>query len=765
MASLISRTISQLFGGVSQQPAQLRSDSQCELQDNCWPDVAVGLSKRPPCLNVAKLNTDSTLNKAVHFINRDGSERYVVAAKSGEVKVYDLDGNEKTVTAPDGLSYLTTSDPKTDLAFLTVADTTFIVNRSVTVAMDAAAAYTPHNEYFVYVYTAVASHVYNVYLDGNTYSYTTGTVQTETIAQNLLTSINAGGLFTAVRSGSTLKIVKNAGGTFSGSVSDSYGNQAIRGFRSSIEHSSQLPPDFWSNFIIKIRGSLESGADDFYVTFDSTDKVWKETVAGGLQNSFTASTMPHKLVRNGDGSFTFSKITWDPRAVGDEDSNPTPSFVGLKLNNVFFFRERLGLLAGENAAMSRTSDYFNFFATTASGVTDDDPIDITVADTRVSQLYHALSFQESLLVFSDTAQFQLTGGDVLSPKTARLDATTRFYTSKTISPLPAGRDVYFTVDRGDSTSVREYFVLPDGISTDAADVTAHVPAYVPKNIGAAAGSTLLDAVFLYSRDSANKLYIYKYLWSGDQKVQSAWGTATFDSDVSIIGMYVFETVLYLCIVRADGTYLEKIDFQSKTTETGMNFRVHLDRRYSLTGAYSAGTGKTTWTLPNADTADYQVILGASFGTKAGAPLSVTKVSSTEIEATGDFSTGSCFVGKPYTMRYRFTQLHIKDQEKNAVLEGRLQLKRMQVSYTDTGSFRIEVTPYQRETNIYKFTGIVLGTIASVIGKVNISSGVFPFPVITRNLGVTIDIVSTSHLPANFQSATWEGLYATKSRKV
>jgi hypothetical protein len=57
--SLISRSIAQMFGGVSQQPAQLRADSQCELQDNCWPDVAVGLTKRPPSVHIDKLSADA----------------------------------------------------------------------------------------------------------------------------------------------------------------------------------------------------------------------------------------------------------------------------------------------------------------------------------------------------------------------------------------------------------------------------------------------------------------------------------------------------------------------------------------------------------------------------------------------------------------------------------------------------------------------------------------------------------------------------------
>lgn len=45
---LINRTISNLFGGVSQQPAGIRLDNQCEEMINAYPSITDGLVKRPP---------------------------------------------------------------------------------------------------------------------------------------------------------------------------------------------------------------------------------------------------------------------------------------------------------------------------------------------------------------------------------------------------------------------------------------------------------------------------------------------------------------------------------------------------------------------------------------------------------------------------------------------------------------------------------------------------------------------------------------------
>ncbi len=44
--------------------------------------------------------------------------------------------------------------------------------------------------------------------------------------------------------------------------------------------------------------------------------------------------------------------------MGDDDSNPYPSFIGHTLSSIFFFRNRLGLSSNENVILSESAEYF-----------------------------------------------------------------------------------------------------------------------------------------------------------------------------------------------------------------------------------------------------------------------------------------------------------------------------------------------------------------------------------------------------------------------
>ena len=105
---LVSTAIPNLINGVSQQPAALRLAAQAESVVNCMSSPVEGLKKRPPMNHVARLFTGSAGNTRpfIHVVDRDGTTRYLVIITDGDLKVFDLDGTAKTITFPDGKTYL-----------------------------------------------------------------------------------------------------------------------------------------------------------------------------------------------------------------------------------------------------------------------------------------------------------------------------------------------------------------------------------------------------------------------------------------------------------------------------------------------------------------------------------------------------------------------------------------------------------------------------------------------------------------------------------
>lgn len=537
----------------------------------------------------------------------------------------------------------------------------------------------------------------------------------------------------------------------------------VQGFKGSKQKFSDLPTtaqaagDMW-----KIAGDPTQQNSRYYVMWDATNLVWIECADPTIAVAFDPATMPHKLVREADGTFTFSEVSWERRKVGDNVSNPLPSFVGRTISDVVFYRNRLGFLSDESLILSRSGNYFNFWGETATAVLDSDPIDVTAAHTKVSILNWAIAFNKALLLFSGQTQFQLASGDVLTPKTAKLETVSEFESSAKARPTAAGQNVFFTLDKGTYSTMREYFVDTDSYTNDAADITAHVPKYLPGGIYKLAASSSDDILVALSRTQRNVIYVYKFYWGATEKLQSAWVKWVWPEGDNILNADLLTSTLSLTIQRSDGVYLEKINLEQGAVDAELGYKVHLDRRTTSTGSYNPTTNRTTWTLPYSDTSELSVVLGGSFS-NAGAKVEVTRPTPTTVEAKGNYSSGLVYIGKPYTKRYRFSEQFLKDANNLAILQGRLQLRRMTVDYSNSGYFRAEVTPKGRQTYKYPFTGKRIGSSGFILGKTNIENGQFSFPVSAQSTGVTIDLVNDSHLPSFFQSAEWFATFSSKTR--
>lgn len=777
--SLVTRPIANLFNGVSQQPASLRSPTQCQLQENLYSSIATGARKRPPTRHVAKLSVTPDSNALVHYIARDVTERYEVRIRNGSIEVWDLvTGTAPTLASPDGLGYLVSATPKQDFSVITVADYTFIVNRTVTAAMTTAVTGIPRivvsctnmtatgtwRDSVVTVTTNVAHALvvgdYATVADStvglgpqNPYSTRTVRVDTVPLATTFTYNVHNDTAYTYAVPASTAPYTYNGTAT------------AYQGTKQSF---SLLPAATGSGGVWKIEGTPDSNFDNYYVK-DTAAGVYTETSGFGIAYKIDPATMPHILLRAADGSFVFQRAVWTDRLVGDDVSNPIPSFIGNKISGVFFHRSRLGLLATDNMVLSRVRDSFNFFAETGTAVLDSDPIDKSAGGTKVALLKTAVSFNDSLMLFSDQAQFQVSGGvdGTLTPKNTKLDPVTDYDSNPEVRPAGAGQTLFFTQPKGASTGIREYFVEQDSVTNDAADITAHVPNYISGAATALATSTTEDFLAVLSTGTPHVISTYKYYWTEDsKKLQSAWSNFKFETTDTLMGCAFIGNRLYISVDRADGHYLEYMDMQAHITDGTLPFDVLLDRKVSLTGVYDAGNNWTTWTIPYVESAPMQAILNDAWTTDAGRSLTITRPTTTTVRAIGNFSTFPVWIGRTYTSTYRFSRFFVKDDQGQSITTAVLKIMTMVVNFAETGYFKAVVTIKGRPTPYeYVYSGIVLSSASATLGDTQLSEGEFRFPVSADSADVTIDIVNASYLPCSLLSAEWEAELTLRTKRI
>ena len=594
-----------------------------------------------------------------------------------------------------------------------------------------------------------------------------GTAATESLigdqADSFGVKYNADDNFIYIYSSGTDKI------SFDVEVSDSRGGEDIDVFVGHEQVSSfgklpaTLPEDAkkgWDGtqftntgigFTIKVGGNNEKAQDDYYVFWNG--KTWKETLlpryngetSDDYKTSFNASTMPHQLKKQFDGNevyFVLEESPWVERTVGDINTNPFPSFTDFEINDIFFHRNRLGFLSDENVIFSEAGGFYNLFVTTTLTILDSEPIDVAVSNNQVSVLRHAIPFNESLLIFSDLQQFKVTAGELLTPTTVSIDVATNFETDTTAKPVPAGRYVYFPFTRGSFSGVREYFLDISTETSDAQEVTAHVPEYIEGNILQMASSSNEEILLALGNQDRKSIYVYKYFWSGAEKLQSSWSKWTFDADVlsiSILGSDVF-----ILLKRSTSLFLEKLTLFTDPASAVMddNQSIHLDRRVELK------TGGTT-SLPYTDN-------NAQYILETGKIIDSTDV------ATQLAAGKSVFAGIPFTFKYRVSeQVH---KENDVTIEiARLQIRNMSFNFTNSGFFEITVSPLPtsgRTSRTNTFSGLTIGT--SVINKQSLQSGTFRVPVLSKSDNVTIEIQNAKHLPCRFQSAEYEGFLVVRS---
>jgi hypothetical protein len=740
---------------------------------NAYPSVVAGLQKRPPTEFIGPLNSTVPDNDAtaIHVINRDFEERYIVIGGSGDLEVYDTTGVKQTVNFPNGKSYLPTTDMWEKLRFVTVADTTFVLNSEKVISTNSLTETrdNPTTRASVFIKRAVASTTYAVYVNGvlaattTTEDNTTASTAlegTSDIATELKADAISKGYSDARTYGPVLSFTVPAGASIE--VLDQFGGNAMEAFTDRIQSFDKLPPSEKQGRLVQIKGNLNDTTEDYWVEYDKG--VWIETAGYNATEELDPETMPHVLVRESNGTFTFKRHSYPARSVGDEDTNPNPTFVGQTINSMFLFKGRLGFLSEENVIMSAVGELENLYRTTVVQVFASDRIDVASITGRVNNLYHAAIFSDTLVLFSDSQQFKLTSENVLSPTSVGIVPSTKFACSPYTSPVASGPIVFFVTNGSTNSTVRELYIDEELKTVDADEITVQIPSYIPNDVRTLAVSTYDDVMVCLSALEPSKLYVYKWYTSGGEKVQTSWSQWDFGEDVTIMGTQFLEDFLYI-VYKVDGQmYLDKMFLDTKPIDKAL-----LDHRIDetqMTLTYNATEERTEITIPysHPDTLEF-----FKMEDPKGQKMKVTKVNNNTYHLAGvDATAWSINAGTKYTFLYEFSPQYIRENTATgeaAIQEGRVQLRYMSLIYMDTAFFKVQVTPKNNQTFEHLFNARIFADGDNVTGLMPRDTGEYRFPVFAQNDKVKIQIINDSAFPCAFGSMEWTGMYVGKTQRL
>jgi len=786
-----SQSIPNLSQGVSQQ-----SDAQCDptqgrLQINGYSSMADGLRKRAGTSALRRVATASMGNVFFHSILRDSAEQYLVAIGANSVRVFDLDGNEKTVSAPFGYTYLSTAgNPAAEIRAASIADFTFISNTkrvpAFTTALAPVVARPAAHEALVWVKAANYGQSYRVSVNGQLATITTpiqpvttsgnniteNRISTADIAEQIKTALAGATGVSITREGSVLHLTSANAITIA--ATDARANDDITAITSSVQAFTDLPAIAPRGYQVEIKGDPSNKFDNYYVSFVPRvatsafgEGAWEECVGPGMPYRLSAATMPHLLIRLASGDFYFGPANgtyqpaldftppkWGDRTAGDYDTAPNPSFIGYPIQAVFIHRNRLGLLADESQILSRAKSFFDFFPETVTTVLDTDPIDLAASSNKVSVLRHAVPSQDELILFSDQLQFRsASSGQSLAPATAAITQLTAYECDTAVAPLQVAGGIVFAQTNGLWTQFREFALRGVGTALTGAapSITDHVPTYIPAGIRQLAANDTAGIWFAITGTSS-RIYVYKYSDRGSangvERVQRSWSYWDLTAGKVLAIQCVTET-LYLLVEYADGSvWLEKMPVADRLSTDALTTLL-LDRSVTTTtatpaavrvptGVYNVVADATVW--PLGYTAEVPVEAWTLYGPtqNGGKLIGRALAGATTITAKGDWRGKDIVFGQPFEFRYRFSKFVLKVDAgagKVASNVARTQVRHAMLRYHDTSFFKVEVTPERRGTAVYKFDGWTLGVRNSQVGS---------------TLGQDLDIEDRSYFEGVFQ---------------
>ena len=840
----VTQQIPNFLGGVSRQTDDKKLPNTLTECVNGYPDPTFGLLKRPGMrhTNVLKKADGTAFSKteladaAWFFIDRGAAGSYVGCIKGTNIYVWTAEEGTFCTVTNTGTSYLTGTQ-QSDYHFRSIQDVTIVTNKTVTVAMEADNTFVAKSQGTLKLLSLIDGDVHKVKFKGTsdgTEHTATATTQSSASFNSFLTGTHAShDLLGAVKS--LLEARQTASDTeFDGkwylnsyantiqirrttesnavvvdaepgsSVTYKYfevqgtggvNNDALEVFQDDVTDVAKVPLESFHNHVIKILNS-DSADDDYYLKFVAANGTggagyWQEALARDASPGLSDGTMPHELANTGATTFTFGPITYKDRLVGDDNTNPKPSFVGKKLSSTFFFSNRFGVLAEDNVIFGVANDNYNFFAKSALTQIDSDPIDLNVSSVRPVKLSEVLPSPQGLMLFSERQQFQVYAADasLLTPTSALIRSLSNYEMDNNIRPVDMGTTTAF-VSKVSGYSKVFTLALRDVEQTPVVvDISKAVLEWLPDTVDTLSTSPQNSVVMLVDRDTSY-MYLYRFYNNGKEDLFQAWtkwqlpGTIQvadiLNDDITIVSQHEDQYTLGTIrldelpsgnVVSTSSSYTGNVPLDMATRPVKPHASVDAvvyDETNDITKIYVPYTpiddkdAVMLLTVPTADDGtDAELDSDQGYWAKAIERIEPS-TNYRYFEVKGKFTdyADGIVVGYGYDLEVTLPKFYYQRQGAGADYTATLIIGKVRLSVGRTGAIRFKLKPTgSNEWKDVQHTieaGVYQGDTNPVVNE-----QIFTLPIHQRNTNFELKVTSDFPYPVSLVSMMWEGNYSPR----
>ena len=559
----VTQRISNYLSGVSKQPDSKKLPGQVKECINGLADVTLGMTKRPGFKFISKLKTTggadftgTQLDGAKWFYINRSTERYIgcitpkVGSTNGSINIWNADtGAACTITNGSTHSYLT--GVKANYDVLTVDAATFITNNTVTVTTQAAPTDFVAQSRGTLLLSGNAADMlstsWEVTLGGtailaekSAVQVCTATSDTDDDYDDVLDKIKAAidaksitGL-TCTKYGTSLQLdyVLDVSGTqtrtpFTLAAKGGDDNERLVVFQDWASDASFLPPNSFHGHVVTIINEVKFDTDNYYAKFVADNGAagsgyWDETIGPEASPGLTKATMPHRLRNSGTNTFVFEEIPWEDRKVGDDLTVLQPSFVGSKINKLFFHDDRLGFLSEDNVFLSRSKEPFSVYRVSARVTGKGDPIDVNCASLRPSTLFSVKPFRQGLVLFSKSQQFLMFSQEgPLFPATSKVAPISNMEMSDDVEPIDIGTHLNFISKTPNFVRVFAMQTKGLGESPEILDIGRVVNEWITIDVDTLVASIQNEFICMSSQGN-DEIFFYKTYSDGNEQLMESW---------------------------------------------------------------------------------------------------------------------------------------------------------------------------------------------------------------------------------------------------